>query len=823
MVSEPLARSSNRDPQEPNVYVNNETPFSQRNPGGKNLGKIIFTVVEVLLLLSLVIGLPLYFFNQSKVNSFLISRFSLPGVSNPKSTSLSQETTINTSEGLIKEGKLSPPRKILEVGLSYNKKVSPTLKITSAEIKDGYVPTSTAGEYSLQLLDGNNQVKANIPFYIPNKMSVPAKTQVPGDTLAMENVTLDAADFVIALPYYDGGVLVQLTTLAGAKITTMNINQQASQKDSIPVIKMQVIELVGSNKQSLLDLFIPEVHAAAVAKIALIGANISNGTFQSRAQEFIDAFKNYGFTDKSLGVLPARSFGEGYQIWKSDDAYDFGCKTENGNTRCTESVISSVINKVPDIANQDVVVFVTPSCSNGGAFLDKMPRPTVLICQNTDKFFLKNALSGKIDRQKYEILFPTAQPLPERISPRISPSPASRQREDIILPSNPNLQPMPGTSNQNPPSANRPSQTNRPPSISEDNKEVTVCENRVEKRSMVKKLGELRAELKAANITVPPPNNMITVTETYERIVCPTVAPRRPLVLPGESNIAPKPKGTPAPAPSSLRPSSTPQSTPTVSNTPIPQATQEGRQILSVSINGLPVSVNNPELDINLPESIMQGGSHDMAISITYRENGQIKTKDLHIIINYKSRQPENTPVGGSQQITPAQAPQQPNQIPLPETPQPSSQPQCNWHDAGYREIHNGEDCNVLTDGCNNWNWNDCKSNQQCNWHDAGYRENHNGQDCQVWTDGCNNWDFKDCNSPQPQCNWHDAGYREIHNGEDCNVLTDGCNNWNWNDCKSSQSQQNNSGNTCEPHSDDNGDGTYTEWFSDCHAEVKSF
>ncbi|MBI2599331.1 hypothetical protein HYW43_00220, partial [Candidatus Daviesbacteria bacterium] len=30
---------------------------------------------------------------------------------------------------------------------------------------------------------------------------------------------------------------------------------------------------------------------------------------------------------------------------------------------------------------------------------------------------------------------------------------------------------------------------------------------------------------------------------------------------------------------------------------------------------------------------------------------------------------------------------------------------------------------------------------EACNWRDAGYREDHDGENCQVWTDGCNNWD----------------------------------------------------------------------------------
>lgn len=34
---------------------------------------------------------------------------------------------------------------------------------------------------------------------------------------------------------------------------------------------------------------------------------------------------------------------------------------------------------------------------------------------------------------------------------------------------------------------------------------------------------------------------------------------------------------------------------------------------------------------------------------------------------------------------------------------------------------------------------------------DAGYREYHNDQDCEVFTDGCNNWDFRGCQSPQSE------------------------------------------------------------------------
>jgi hypothetical protein len=276
-----------------------------------------------------------------------------------------------TYEEQVKEGKLAPAQKILEVTLRYDEGATPQIAATKFTRKNGYVAKALQADHGhrLQLLDAQQQVISEQPFTVPIVERVEIYSEegdIQGQASEHSEVT-----FVQAITWNPEAARIRVNDAQGQQIMTAQITNVEDIDNKPEFNSIQGDELLNpeqSEEQLLNFLKPPSAHAqAADGKLDIV--------FISNAYTDQNAFQTET-TRLSTGLLkyePLKTRSSQIVFRSIYNTTDLGCQIGSTNIlTCNGTLVKQQVSKA-GVPNDLIVVAhndATPTIrGTGGSFV----------------------------------------------------------------------------------------------------------------------------------------------------------------------------------------------------------------------------------------------------------------------------------------------------------------------------------------------------------------------------------------------------------------------------------------------------------------------
>lgn len=265
-------------------------------------------------------------------------------------------------QGLLKEGSISPFKKIIEVKLSYeNTNNDIKLKLISLEKKNGYVPQSGKAKkgYSLILRDAGSKVLYSLPFDIATKYNDPPVIEGQNDN--HKRIELNSKEFALTIPYFSNSSEISIDDSEGKNLLTEPLTEikDINNSPNFYTIKSGEIKkrIINNNinQEALIQPLGEERGGVGdqFLDVAFIGDKYTTsdlGLFHTNVNEFIA---------KMLEYEPFLSRSTLLRFNLVDNTIDLGCYHHADMTRliiCNDSLVIQEINNAATPYDQIVVI-----------------------------------------------------------------------------------------------------------------------------------------------------------------------------------------------------------------------------------------------------------------------------------------------------------------------------------------------------------------------------------------------------------------------------------------------------------------------------------
>lgn len=265
-------------------------------------------------------------------------------------------TTYDTQ---VKEQKLSPIGKIIEVTVGYDPHASPNATLDEVVWKNGYVPSYLPEEegYLLELLDQEKNIVFSTRFKLPEK--VIEEGHLAGDT--SEKVFFEDSEGrsskVLNLPWSNDAYLIQLRDPIGVVIATRSA-KVSTQINNTPHFRSRYGEDVKTdlkNESSFIINFVRPAHAANTGylDIAFVSSDYKGdySLFRSQVDKMMKHLLTYEpFKQKTAQIRY-------HYVLNSQD---LGCSYSGRVVVCSNSKVTKIVNNAGVPYDRIIVVINTP-------------------------------------------------------------------------------------------------------------------------------------------------------------------------------------------------------------------------------------------------------------------------------------------------------------------------------------------------------------------------------------------------------------------------------------------------------------------------------
>lgn len=277
-------------------------------------------------------------------------------------------------EQLVKEGKIKPAGKILEVDLAYNADTSPILSVSNSQISNGYAPspTSTGTGYVIELLDKSNRVVQSTRFGIPNKIH--SDSHLFGGSGSQHAILLNKLNFTLTVAWDETATKFRLQSSSGTKLIEADLIK-------VPVIqnKADFQSLPGNRfpstpKSSFIDKLFPKAYAWGTLPYTLDITFVADHYTSAQLNTFHADTQRLAAKLTTIEPFKSRFATGQIRFYSVDNTNDLGCKYGapplERQILCDQTKVTKRVNKSAAQYDKIYVIRNDPTKNAGTAYID---------------------------------------------------------------------------------------------------------------------------------------------------------------------------------------------------------------------------------------------------------------------------------------------------------------------------------------------------------------------------------------------------------------------------------------------------------------------